>query len=184
MNSGIIAYRYAKALFSLTKEEGNGERVYKDMIFLGEVWKRYKKSRRVFVSSMISKEKKREMALAIVAPCEECTKKLILLLIENRRESLLGMVVYIFEELYRRENNITKIGIETAVPFTEELKKEFLDRVGSTLKGTLEMEEKVNPELIGGYIVRIDGFESDCSISSALTRITKGAKGENQRYLQ
>lgn len=61
--------------------------------------------------------------------------------------------------------------ITSAVPLNEETKSKILSKVQEITAGTLEITEKIDPTLIGGFIVRTDDKQIDASVASQLDNL-------------
>ena len=73
-----------------------------------------------------------------------------------------------FIRLYKKLNNIKEVTVITAIPLDDDLKKEVVNFANKENKSTIELVEKVDKNIIGGTIIRMDDKQLDASISSKL----------------
>lgn len=58
-----------------------------------------------------------------------------------------------------------------------------MDLVGSRTQGKVEMETHIDPELIGGYIIELEGYRLDASVANQLKRIKQQFIARNRRIV-
>jgi F-type H+-transporting ATPase subunit delta len=72
---------------------------------------------------------------------------------------------------------ITESFLTTAIKVDAEVKKQIIDLISKVFKTKVKLEEKIDSEIIGGFILRIDDNYIDASIKSKLRNIRKELKG-------
>lgn len=170
-----LATRYAKSLLDLSIEKGQLEEVYADMLWLKAV----SKSNRDFVtllkSPVITGDKKIKIVEAVSkGRLSKLTTAFNALLINKTRESNLPEIAGAFITQYKEYKNIQTLRITTASPVSDEVKKAIVDQVKKTGGfDNIELEEKVDPSLIGGFVLQIGDKLIDASISYDLKAIAK-----------
>ena len=160
MDIGTISSRYAKALFSLAKEKGLETRVYDDMKMLADSFS-LEPGLRVALGNPIlpAEEKLKLLTAAGGIEVSDLYERFMHLVLEHKRESLLLFMAHIYIHLYRKDKRITRVQFSTAVPVSEE--------TGSTI----EFSGIVQPELIGGFRLRIGNYRIDASYATQLRDI-------------
>src|SRR5690606_8636594 len=100
--------------------------------------------------------------------------KFIHLLISKGRESYLLEVANAFQDQYDAVKNIKKIHVTTAVPMTEDVRKKVIAKAQQIVPGfKIQTEETVNPSIIGGFIIEVEGKRYDASVLHELNEIKK-----------
>lgn len=155
MNTGTIAARYAKALLLQVKESGRGEEVFSQ------------------VRQMLSSPD------AVPSPLEKDIESLIALLVRNGRVEYLKFIFSSFVGLYCRENGIRLVTLRTAVP-SEGLEKKIADAFRSE---RLIFDTKVDPGLIGGFVLEYDDKMADASVRRRLDLIRARFEECNKRIV-
>ena len=102
---------------------------------------------------------------------------------ENHREEFLQSIALMYQEFYRRANNISVGSLETAVAVDKDVEKRIKEMVTSRTKGSMELKTKVNPDIVGGFIFEIDFRRLDASVVSQLADIRKQLIEKNKRIV-
>jgi F-type H+-transporting ATPase subunit delta len=174
MQNTLLAKRYAKALFELSLELKKLDEVYEDMLLLQETVADSMAFRQFLVSPVIQADKKTKVMKAMFdGKIEEVTLRFMELLAKNRRESNLKIIVSEFIELFKEYKNITTVTLQTAVKISDSLKQDILDRLSKRTGGSIDLIEKVDEKLIGGYIVSVENSQYDASLVRVFNQLRK-----------
>lgn len=169
-----LARRYAKSLLELATETGKTEVVKKDMAFLAEA---YKESRemRVFLKSPVIEGSKKVAILKEIfgGQLDDLTERFIKLMAKGGREGQLAVIAQAYLDLYQKQNGIEQAVVTTAAPLTAAQRSELMIKLAATLGKEIVLEEKINPELIGGMVLRVDNKEYNGSIATKLNLLRK-----------
>lgn len=185
MNSGAISRRYAKALFAYAKENQKEDVVYKQVKGLIRHYLKVPELRQAIENPTIDREQKLTLlkeAGKRENTCEEFDRFLDLVLREGR-EKLLLFIFYSYLDLYRTEKNIHRGKLITAVPLPEETKNTLRNLITKKLTGTIEFDTKVDPNLLGGYILVMEFHRVDASVASQLRGVKKQFIEKNRRIV-
>ena len=172
MDIGTISSRYAKALFSLAKEKGLETRVYDDMKMLADSFS-LEPGLRVALGNPIlpAEEKLKLLTAAGGIEVSDLYERFMHLVLEHKRESLLLFMAHIYIHLYRKNKRITRVQFSTAVPVSEEVKVHLQNKLKEETGSTIEFSGIVQPELIGGFRLRIVNYRIDASYATQLRDI-------------
>lgn len=166
------ASRYAKALMDLSLDNKKVEEVYADILSLSKTIQGSTDLQAVINSPVISADKKQGAFNAIFGKnFNEISLKYINLLIDKNRESLLPEIANQFILQYKIYKNIVTVEVTSAVKLTPELTKKVLTLVKHD--GEVEIIEKVDPSLIGGFIVKVGDKQIDASIAKKFKDLRK-----------
>ncbi len=170
-----LASRYAKSLIDLAIEKGQLEQVFADMQWLQAVNKSNKDFVNLLRSPIIKADVKKKILDAVTAGnLGQLTTAFTTLLIRKGRESNLPEIVNAFIDQYKKHKNIQVIKLTTATPVSDSLKNAIVEQVKKTAGfQQIELEEKVNPELIGGFVLQVGDQLVDASIAYDLRTIAK-----------
>ena len=172
MDIGTISSRYAKALFSLAKEKGLETRVYDDMKMLADSFS-LEPGLRVALGNPIlpAEEKLKLLTAAGGIEVSDLYERFMHLVLEHKRVSLLLFMAHIYIHLYRKDKRITRVQFSTAVPVSEEVKVHLQNKLKEETGSTIEFSGIVQPELIGGFRLRIGNYRIDASYATQLRDI-------------
>jgi F-type H+-transporting ATPase subunit delta len=172
MNVSAIRVRYAKAFFSLAKEKKMLETLKTDIQKVFNVCIHSSDFVLLLESPVVQTSKKAELISEIFkGEINALTLKFLLLIIQNRREVYIPGICRNFLELTRKDQNIKSAVLVTA----SEIKSKTIDKIRTLLEkelnAKLELSCRVEPEIIGGLILRIDDKQYDSSVSTQLRKI-------------
>lgn len=170
-----VASRYAKSLLDLAVEKGQLEEVYKDMLYLQQLTKGSRDFSNLLRSPVIKSDVKIRAIEAVVSNnISSLTQSFLTLMINKVREGVLPEVITSFIQQYKDKKGIHIVKLTTAVPVTENLKKEILQQVQNTAGySNLELQERVDPNIIGGFVLQTGDKLIDASIAYDLKNISR-----------
>lgn len=175
MNEGLIPRRYAKALYIVSKERGEDKAMYSLMKNLIGCFVSIPELNDTLNNPYISVADKSAL---IRTACEHGEKAdtllddFIRLLVDNKRIGFTRLIAYAFVDIYRKENHIYKVDVESAVPLASQETARLKELISRHLKGgIMEYEMSVNPSLIGGFTVRVGNEKVDASVSNELKQL-------------
>lgn len=183
MTNPRLAGRYAKSLLDLAIEQNQTDAIYADMKFLQSICNSNPDFVAVLKSPVIKSDKKEKIIEAVTEKSVSKTTSLFLkLLINKTREYGLVEIVKAFIEQYNKLNDIHQVKITTAVPMSHELQESFLNKIKATTSlKKIELETKVENDLIGGFTLEIGDTLVDASILRELNDVKKQFK--NNEYI-
>lgn len=170
MNDSRVAARYVKSLLGLAVERGALEQVHADMQLFTDTVSRSRDLLLMLRSPIVRHEVKHRVLHQVFAgKVHELTFAIMNILTKKNREPLLPSIAREFHEAYNEYKGIGKAEVVTTVAMDASLRAE-IDRMARELshKKTVELHEKVDPELIGGFILNVGDQQVDASIKSRL----------------
>lgn len=172
MDNPRINIRYATALFGLAEENKVLEQTSKDMVTLAEVCQQNHDLLNLLKSPVIPAGKKNRIMRDIFGKTlSSLSMGFIEIIIRKRREAHLFHIALEFGNLYREYKNIKKAVVTTISPLTESERKDLLNVLSKQTGSTIELHEEVDPAIIGGIIVKLDGIQFDDSIRKKLQNL-------------
>jgi len=174
MNRSLIANRYAKALFKLAIEQDNLERIHSDVALLQQYCIEVDSFTDILVSPVIKPGKKKQMFQDVLkSKIDRSTMRLLVLLVDNNREELLTDINRQFIHLFKDNKGIKEVAFYTAVAMDQDHIDQLKAFLKEQFKAPIQLSVKIKPELLGGFILTVDGKMVDASISSKLKQIKK-----------
>jgi F-type H+-transporting ATPase subunit delta len=170
-----LAARYAKSLIDLAIEKGQLDEMYKDMQGLQSVCK----NSHEFVLLMRSPVVKADIKLNVVqalfgGKINPVSEAFIQLIIRKGREFFLPEIADAFIGQYKKHNKINEVLLTTAEPLDEQTFTQLKLKIEQQFQGMhIDLTTKVNPDLIGGFIVEANNNLFDASIIRDLNDIRK-----------
>jgi len=174
MNQSIISMRYAKALMIVGKENQCLDAFKADVDLIGETISENPMFRQVLDNPVIKPPQKRKVMTELLQKrVHPLMLNFINIIIRNRREFLLADVIRDFIYLYEKSKGIKRARIVSATDMNEETKRQMQQQLNALFKANVHMTSETNPDIIGGFVLRVDDQQYDASISSALQRMKK-----------
>jgi F-type H+-transporting ATPase subunit delta len=172
MSVGIVAARYAKSLIELAKEQNVVEAVYEDMKLFKDTVDKNRGLMLALKSPVVRHEKKLAILKALfLERVNSASYAIFTIITKKNRESILDAIADEFIKAYDSYRGIQKAVIITTTPLTEELRAQFNKIVADSTGKTVELEEKIDPSLIGGYLLRVNDQQVDASLRSKLNEL-------------
>ena len=173
MSDGLIPRRYAKALYKFAVENGDSQEIYELLKTLNFRHTAIDELKRAVLNPEISDEDKGAYMLKLVGGKPGSSlDKFLLLCVRNNRAEYLQKISLAYVDLYREAHEIAHVVVTTAVPMPETEMNAIIDIVKKRLGAmTLEIEKKIDPELIGGFTVTINGLVLDASVKRELNEL-------------
>ena len=173
MNDSKISVRYSRALFQSALEKKILDKVNQDMILISEFCK-IQETKEFLQSPVIFPSKKSEIFHKMLdGKVEKITLSLIDIVVKNGRESFIPAIARVFMHETLKYKGITESLLTTAVKVNAEIKKQIVDLISEVFKTKVELTEKIDDELVGGFILRVDDNYIDASIRNKLRKIKK-----------
>ena len=172
-----VASRYAKSLIELADEKGVLEEVSADMQLLHNVISESRDFRLLLENPILKSDKKLAVLNSIfTGKVQPMTLMFFNIVAKKGRESVL---VYMAEE-FRKQYNILK-GIQvakvtSATPLAAGDRKELIARLEAQTGKTIQLEETIDPTLIGGFLLRIGDRQIDSTVKNKLRRLKNDFK--------
>ncbi|MDX1667395.1 MAG: ATP synthase F1 subunit delta [Saprospiraceae bacterium] len=170
-----IASRYARSLIELASSEDKLERVMQDV----RTFYKVTKNRDFYLllkSPIISAEQKIGVVEKLFSKeCDILTMEFLKLLIRKGREAYLPEIATEFIGQYRELNGISSVRIRAAASLDKKQVNAIVEKLEEgVLKGRkIEIQEVIDPELVGGFVLEFDNQLYDASIISQLEEMKK-----------
>ncbi|MBI3500257.1 MAG: ATP synthase F1 subunit delta [Bacteroidetes bacterium] len=164
--------RYAKSLADLATEQGVLDKVYADMILIDKICKASHELSLFLRNPIIKTDKKEKILKQIFSgKISKLTELFINLLTEKRRESFLESIAESFVDQYKERKKILTAIITTADGLDEDLRKKVLQLVKSSAYSEVELVEKTDKNIIGGFALQVGDKRVDASIAKQVRKL-------------
>ena len=174
MNEGLIPRRYAKALYKFALEKGQDKPMYGLMQQLADAFVANSTLHDVMGNPFIADDEKMKLLnIASGATAkDECFADFIKLLAINKRISAIRSIALAYLSIYRKANNIYLVEVVSAAPMGDAEQSRLKKLIEKHLiGGTMEFSQRVDSQLIGGFVVNIDSERLDASVQNELKQL-------------
>lgn len=169
-----VAKRYAQGLLDFSLDSGTTEQLAEDMKVVQKTISDSTDLKRFFNTPFIDSKKKASVASQIFSSLSDAAKNLILLVIKNGRESDLANIASAYIEKVNERKGVQNVTLTLAA----NLSSEAVEKIISSTSLVDDSKPKnvkitINPEIIGGYILRVGDQQIDASVKTNLENLKK-----------
>jgi F-type H+-transporting ATPase subunit delta len=168
-----IAEVYARALFEVARDNGELERVHDELGQFAEALDSDRNLQVFLFSPYFSSEEKKDGVRRIVSDADERFLNFLELLAERHRMPVLFRVRRIFESLWAEENKLLPVTVTSATELDEGLVQEIGARIEEQTGRRVELSSNVDPDVLGGLMVRVGNMVLDATIRNRLEQLRK-----------
>ena len=185
MNTGVVSRRYAKALLAYVKLAKKEDKVYEEVKALAHNFVGIADLRHAVENPVLDAQTKLKL-LQKAAGGDGVSKELMrffTLVLGEKREKFLQFMTWSYIDLYREDKNILIGELTTAVP-SPKLADYLSKTMSKKMNGArIQLETKVDPNLIGGYTIELAGCRLDASVANQLKRVEQQFIAKNRRIV-
>ena len=169
-----ITLRYAAAFFDLAEEKGILESSNADMALLGTVCNSNPDFVRMLQNPVVNADKKKKVISQVfAASVNPVSLRFMDLMIRKRRERYLPAITEAFSDLFKEWQGIKSAYVTTAVPLEAKEKAGILEIIAKLTDKKIDLVENINEKLLGGFVINVDDFQIDQSISTKIKELKK-----------
>ena len=164
MITGLIPHRYAKALYKFAIDKGDTRRMYDLALTVVKSFRDNPDLQKVLSNPFVKAADKEKLIVAAAGEkADDDFRRFI---------DLVYLMMLAFRDIYRTQNHISQVVITTAAKLPDAEMDKLKKLVAGAFKGsTFEYEERVNPDLIGGFVIDVDSVRMDSSLSGELEQL-------------
>jgi len=182
MRDARTALRYAKAILNLAKDSKDESAVNEDMQLIASTISENNELDVVLKSPVIKSADKMNVLNAMFSnKIINITLGLFNLLQENKRISMLELIAKQYSIIYDHDKHTQVAKVTTAVPITKDIEEKVLAKIVALTGNKANLENVVNPDILGGFILRVGDVQYDASISNHLNELKKNF--DNNDYI-
>ena len=168
-----IARVYAEALFEVAQDKGKLDEIHDQ---LGQVADAIAENRdlQVFLfSPYFSSAEKRDGIHRAVSGAEEELTNFLELLAEKHRMPVIHRIRRDFDALWREERKLLPVHVTSAVELDDEVVRSLGDRISEKTGRRVDLTARVEPDIIGGIVLRVGNSILDASIRNRLEQLRR-----------
>ena len=178
-SGGTLAGRYAAALYAQADDTRALDATVDEMQGLGRLIDQSPELRRLLDSPLIAVTQARTAAVAVLQEqgFSELIQHFVGVVANNRRLGALREIVASFAALVASKRGVVVAKVVSAHPLSDVQREQLRARMIEAGYGTVNIEDSVDPSLLGGLVVRIGARLYDTSLKSRLQRLQYAMKG-------
>jgi F-type H+-transporting ATPase subunit delta len=168
-----IAGVYARSLFEVAKDQGKLDEIREQLSAFADALSESREMQQFFFSPYFSTAEKEEGLEKVVSGADPVIMNFLKLLIENHRMPVLFRVRDAFEELWEQENKLLPVQVTSAIELDKGTIKQIGDRIAEQTGQKVDLSSSVEPDILGGIVVRVGNSVLDASIRNRLEQLRK-----------
>jgi F-type H+-transporting ATPase subunit delta len=168
-----IAEVYARSLFEVAAERDAVDVVREQLGQFADALDGERQLAVFFFSPYFSTKEKKEGLRRLLDGPDEIFMNFLDALTERHRMPAIFRIRQRYEELWREENRLLPVQITSAIELDDGTIASIGDRIGEQTSRRIEMTSSVDPDILGGIVLRVGNFVLDASIQNRLEQLRK-----------
>ena len=174
MSELTVAARYAKALIDLAEKENSVEEMKNDMELFHHTLKVNPELKAVLANPIVSHSKKIKILDEVFSKkVNKASITFFKLMVNKSRGDILYATAQEYVNMYDVKNNIIHATVVSATALSASNKKTMIDDIKAATGATIKLDAKVDPSLIGGFVLTVGDRQVDTSIANDLNKLGK-----------
>jgi len=168
-----IATVYARALFEAASDAGRLDTVREQLAQVADALDASRDLQVFFFSPYFSTQEKRDGLAKTLSDADPLLINFLELLIENHRMPVVFRVRRRLDTLWEEQNRLLPVQVTSAIELDAEAVAEIGERVGKQTGRRVELTAIVDPDILGGIVLRVGNAILDASIRNRLEQLRK-----------
>ncbi len=174
MVSTKVAKRYAQGLLEFATETNAVQPIFGEMKDVVKLMNESKELNSFFATPFIEAKRKQSVANQIFAAFSTATKNFISLIIQHGRETQLKYIAEAYINKVEDLNGVQRISLTSAAPLATKTVEDIIKSTSLVDHAkNFELKTQINPEILGGYILRVGDQQIDTSLRTKLNQLKK-----------
>ena len=168
-----IAQVYARSLFEVAQEQGKLDEVREQLGQFADAMHDDRDLQVFFFSPYFSTQEKEDGLDRAVSGADPTVVNFLKLLIENHRMPVIFRVRNGYDELWEEENKLLPVQVTSAVALDDTTVKQIGDRIAEQTGRRVDLSATVEPDVLGGLVVRVGNTVLDASVRRRLEQLRR-----------
>jgi F-type H+-transporting ATPase subunit delta len=168
-----IAEVYSRALFDVAKENDVLDDVHDQLGQFADELDKNQDMQVFFFSPYFSSQEKKDGIGKMIEGADDNFVRFLELLAERHRMPAVFRIRRAFDRLYAEERKLLPVTVTSAVELDEDTVKEIGRKIEEQTGRKVELSAKVDPDVLGGLVMRVGNLVMDASIRARLEKLRK-----------
>jgi F-type H+-transporting ATPase subunit delta len=175
-----LAQVYARSLFEVGREKNKLDVLKEQLGQLADALDQHRELTTFFFSPYFSTKEKQEGLDRVLTDADESLVNFASLLIENHRMPVIFRIRQEYDRLWDEENRVLPVEITSAIALDEQTTANLGRTIGERAGRKVQLAAHVDPDILGGIVVRVGNSILDASIRNRLEQLRRHvAQGAN-----
>ncbi len=173
---------YGEALYQIAEERGKVDEIYEELRYLKDLYNGSKELSGFLSSPKVDRGDKKRMIQKTLGPhLSTLTGNFLSTLVDKSREVLIPYLAGEFKEILDRIHNRIDVDVTSAVPLGDEIQAKLRETLSRVLGKEIMLHMKIDPEILGGIVVRVEDKIMDGSILGQFESLREQMLGNKRR---
>ena len=168
-----IAQVYARSLFEVADEHDKLDTVRDQLGEFADALSESRDLQTFLFSPYFSTDEKKDGLSKVLEDADDTVANFLALLIEKHRTPALFRIRQRFEALWQEENKVLPVQVTSAIELSDDTVRSIGDRIGERTGRKVELRSDVDPDILGGLVLRVGNNVLDASIRNRLENLRK-----------
>ena len=168
-----IAQVYARSLFEVAKQQDKLDDIRDQLGEFADAVEADRALTTFFFSPYFSTDEKKDGLHKAVSGAEPILMNFLELLLEKHRMPAIHRIRRDYDALWREERKLLPVHVTSAVELDEKIVKSLGDRISEQTGRQVDLTAKVEPDIIGGIVLRVGNSILDASIRNRLEQLRR-----------
>jgi ATP synthase F1 delta subunit len=168
-----VAQVYSRSLFEVASEHGRLDRIRDELGMFADALAQNRELSVFFFSPYFSTQEKEDGLARTVVDADETFVNFLRVLIENHRLPLIHRIRRQFDVLWKRENRQLPVEVTSAVALDPAVVQALEARIREQTGQHVQLESKVDPDILGGIVLRVGNSILDASVRNRLEQLRR-----------
>ena len=163
-----VGRRYSKAIFEIAEEKNQVKEIYEMLNSAMVLYRTDKEFKNFILNPLIDNEQKKSVLNEIFGKDNSENLNILLYILDKGRMSCIKYIVAEYLKIYYRKNKILDVKATFTKELTDEQKKKLIDKLSQKTGKEINLEIKIDKDILGGGIIKIGDKIIDGSIRREL----------------
>jgi F-type H+-transporting ATPase subunit delta len=168
-----IAQVYARALFEVAQAKGDLDEVREQLGQFADALEDSRELQTYFFSPYFATEEKKDGLHRAVTGANDAVMNFLELLVEKHRMPAIFRIRREFDALWREENKLLPVQLTSAIALDDATVENLGRTIGERTGRKVDVTATVNPDILGGIVLRVGNSILDASIRNRLESLRK-----------
>jgi ATP synthase F1 delta subunit len=168
-----IAEVYSRALFESAQEHDSLDRVHEELDQFTDALDDSHDLQVFFFSPYFSSQEKKEGIRKLISDADEHFVNFLELLAERHRMPAVFRIRKTFDDLWAEENKLLPVSVTSAIELDEGMVQDIGKEIEEQTGRSVQLESRVDPDVLGGLVLRVGNMVLDASVRNRLERLRK-----------
>ena len=163
-----VGRRYSKAIFEIAEEKNQVKEIYEMLNSAMVLYRTDKECKNFILNPLIDNEQKKSVLNEIFGKDNSENLNILLYILDKGRMNCIKYIVAEYLKIYYRKNRILDVKATFTKELTDEQKKKLIDKLSQKTGKEINLEIKIDKDILGGGIIKIGDKIIDGSIRREL----------------